>query len=288
MPGANDESAPLLLSNHNAVAGGDGGDGGRGEERGKERKEKVGKWMESTWGHTVIAALVLTDATLSVIDIGYDLLTLCKCPESVTFLPPSGLTTNCYPHSPLLRSSASVLIEGGKGGMREGDEPQWVQVLRDLSFGINFIFVLEHLVRLWASGWRYFLRVPHWPLHLLDAFVVFTTLILEIGLRSYPELSSLVALLVLLRLWRLIKVVEGVAISVEEVGEAAPSSSPPPEGAVQEQHHADEQGDLSKMGLDEISGNIEGLRKRCKEAEDEVGRLRVEMSQLRSRLGEIG
>lgn len=79
-----------------------------------------------------------------------------------------------------------------------------------------------------------------------------------------------------------------MAISVEEVGEAAPSSSPPPEGAVQEQHHADEQGDLSKMGLDEISGNIEGLRKRCKEAEDEVGRLRVEMSQLRSRLGEIG
>lgn len=42
--------------------------------------------------------------------------------------------------------------------MREGDEPQWVQVLRDISFGINFLFVLEHLVRLWASGWRYFLR----------------------------------------------------------------------------------------------------------------------------------
>lgn len=58
MPGADDESAPLLLSNHNAVAGGDGGDDGRGEERGKGRKEKVGKWMESTWGHTVIAALV--------------------------------------------------------------------------------------------------------------------------------------------------------------------------------------------------------------------------------------
>jgi voltage-gated hydrogen channel 1 len=84
------------------------------------------------------------------------------------------------------------------------------QVFFWTSVTILSIFTLEQAVKLLVFGHRYFF----WRLwHLLDAIIIITSLVLEIVLRS-GALRDVVSLLVIFRLWRIIRVVHAVAESV--------------------------------------------------------------------------
>jgi hypothetical protein len=88
--------------------------------------------------------------------------------------------------------------------------PLWLSVLSYLSLSITSLFVLEIPLTLWSLGldaYNPFGPVPHAGLHLFDASVVLTTFVLEVVLRGKER--ELAGLLILLRLWRLVKLVGG-------------------------------------------------------------------------------
>lgn len=88
--------------------------------------------------------------------------------------------------------------------------PPWLSLLAYLSLGITSLFVLEIPLTLWSLGsdaYNPFGPVPHAGLHLFDASVVLTTFLLEVVLRGKER--ELAGLLILLRLWRLVKLVGG-------------------------------------------------------------------------------
>ncbi|KAJ7632516.1 hypothetical protein FB45DRAFT_744715, partial [Roridomyces roridus] len=99
-------------------------------------------------------------------------------------------------------------------------DPAWLEVLAHISLVITSFFLLEIPVTLFAVGPKFynpFGRIQHASLHLFDAFVIVTTFILEFVLRGKEQ--ELAGLLVVLRLWRLVKLVGGVSVGVGEIGE---------------------------------------------------------------------
>ncbi|KAJ3476502.1 hypothetical protein NLI96_g11112 [Meripilus lineatus] len=104
----------------------------------------------------------------------------------------------------------------------EGPEaPIWLNVLSHISLVITSLFLVEIPLSLWALGTKFYNpfggEVPHAALHLFDAFVILTTFILEVVLRGRER--ELVSLLIILRLWRLVKLVGGIAVGAGEVEE---------------------------------------------------------------------
>jgi len=94
-----------------------------------------------------------------------------------------------------------------------GESPEWLEVLAQISLVITTLFLLEIPLNLWAIGGQHmnpFGPVPHAGLHAFDAFVILTTFILEVVLRGAER--ELAGLLIILRLWRLVKLVGGVAV----------------------------------------------------------------------------
>ena len=135
--------------------------------------------------------------------------------------------------------SAIVLMEVGYNFLRpcqpeppgkpETEQPTWLEVLVYISIGITSLFLVEIPLTLWAFGLHYYnplsKDVPHSgnlpcdfidtvtetfePLgfHLFDAFVIVTSFITDVALHGRER--ELAGLLVLLRLWRLVKLVGG-------------------------------------------------------------------------------
>ncbi|CAG8668829.1 5595_t:CDS:1 [Ambispora leptoticha] len=93
-----------------------------------------------------------------------------------------------------------------------------VEQLLDLAFVINSIFVIEVILKLIVFGFSYFCKGEFGLLHGFDAFIVVATFVLEVFLKGKE--AELVELLLLFRLWRVIKVVGAVAIGVAEYDEA--------------------------------------------------------------------
>ena len=92
------------------------------------------------------------------------------------------------------------------------DAPVWLEVLSHISLGITTLFLIEIPVTLWAMGPKYynpFGPFPHASLHLFDALVILGTFILEFVLRGRER--ELAGLLIILRLWRLVKLVGGAS-----------------------------------------------------------------------------
>lgn len=95
-------------------------------------------------------------------------------------------------------------------------EPVWLTVLAHISLAINTLFLIEIPLALWCFGLSFYNPFPRWTgtketpyagLHLFDALVVIATFVLEVVLRGKE--AELAGLLVLLRLWRLVKLVGG-------------------------------------------------------------------------------
>jgi len=73
------------------------------------------------------------------------------------------------------------------------------------SIAILSLFTLEQMVRLIVFGFRYFAHL--W--HALDAFIIVASLVLEAVLRGAAQ--ETVSLLVIFRLWRLVRILHGTA-----------------------------------------------------------------------------
>ena len=90
------------------------------------------------------------------------------------------------------------------------DTPVWLNVLAQISLAITTFFLVEIPLTVWALGvqnYNPFGSVPHAALHFFDAIVIVTTFVLEVVLRGRER--ELASLLIILRLWRLVKLVQG-------------------------------------------------------------------------------
>jgi hypothetical protein len=90
------------------------------------------------------------------------------------------------------------------------DAPAWLEVLSTISTAITTLFLIEIPLSLWSLGFQHYNPygpVPHASLHLFDAVIIVTTFVLEVILRGKER--ELAGLLIVLRLWRLLKLVGG-------------------------------------------------------------------------------
>ncbi|KAG6376441.1 hypothetical protein JVT61DRAFT_2429 [Boletus reticuloceps] len=144
-------------------------------------REKVASVLESRRLHTFVLTLVVIDAACVITDIAY------------------GFLVDGYPAP---------------------ENPAWLEVLANLSLAITTFFLIEIPLALWAFGPKFYLPycgVPLAHLHLFDAIIIITTFVLEFVLKGRER--ELVGLLVILRLWRLVKLVGGIAVGAGEVEE---------------------------------------------------------------------
>ncbi|KAG1803647.1 uncharacterized protein HD556DRAFT_1329371 [Suillus plorans] len=145
-------------------------------------RENISCVLESRRFHTFIITLIVIDATCVLADLGFTV-----------------LSDSCTP-----------LDEG----------PAWLEILATISLAITTLFLIEIPVALWTFGVRFynpFSDVPHSTLHLFDAAIIITTFILEFVLKGRQR--ELAGLLIILRLWRLVKLVGGIAVGAAELGE---------------------------------------------------------------------
>jgi len=144
-------------------------------------RENVARFLESRRLHTLILTLIAIDAACIIADIAYGfLMDGCPAPEN----------------------------------------PIWLEVLANISLAITTFFLLELPLAFWAFGIKFYLPYfghPHALLHLFDAIIVVTTFVLEFVLKGRER--ELAGLLVILRLWRLVKLVGGIAVGAGEVEE---------------------------------------------------------------------
>ncbi|KAG5636804.1 hypothetical protein H0H81_006792 [Sphagnurus paluster] len=90
--------------------------------------------------------------------------------------------------------------------------PQWLEVLAHISLVITSFFMIEIPLSLWAFGPSYFNPFGpfiHAGLHIFDAIIILTTFVLEVALKGRER--ELAGLLVILRMWRLVKLVGGMS-----------------------------------------------------------------------------
>jgi hypothetical protein len=94
----------------------------------------------------------------------------------------------------------------------EGENPQWLEAVGYISLAITSFFLIEIPLAIYAFGASFYNplghKVVHSGLHFLDASVIVVTFIIEVFLRGKER--ELASLLILFRLWRLVKLVSGV------------------------------------------------------------------------------
>ncbi|KDR81513.1 hypothetical protein GALMADRAFT_221376 [Galerina marginata CBS 339.88] len=174
------EQEPLLPA-HNPPPGNDAGGPNSLYYR---CRAKTAHFLDHPKLHKIVIALITTDAICVLADLAY------------SFLSPT-----CEP-------------PGGE------DVPAWLEVLSHISLAITTLFLVEIPLNLWAFGFQFmnpFGPVPHAGLHAFDSIIILTTFILEAILRGKER--EIAGLLIVLRLWRLVKLVGGVAVDAGEIEE---------------------------------------------------------------------
>ncbi|KAH6893543.1 hypothetical protein B0T10DRAFT_482496 [Thelonectria olida] len=97
--------------------------------------------------------------------------------------------------------------EQGKGG------PDWdlaLNILSSITLVFSCLFMVELIASVWAFGWSYF---KSW-FHCFDAFVVIAGFITDVILHGIVE--EVASLIVVLRLWRVIKIIEELSLGAQE------------------------------------------------------------------------
>ncbi|KAI9230257.1 MAG: hypothetical protein DHS80DRAFT_29038 [Piptocephalis tieghemiana] len=84
-----------------------------------------------------------------------------------------------------------------------------LQILSNFSLGILCVFILELILHMYAFGPGYFCN---W-VHAMDATVILVSFALEVALRGPAR--EVASLLIILRFWRIVRVADAVAVSVE-------------------------------------------------------------------------
>ncbi|KAL1408081.1 hypothetical protein Q8F55_004879 [Vanrija albida] len=150
-------------------------------------QKKVGRLLESQATHRFLLLLIAIDAAFVLIDLGY----------AILHPPCDGLPS----------------------------PPPVLDYLSDASLAIDLLFLLELPLEMYAFGPRFFglslqkRPAPHFILHVFDALVILGTVVLEIALSGRER--ELAGLLVVLRLWRIVKLAGGMATSAAEWDESA-------------------------------------------------------------------
>ncbi|KAI0306531.1 hypothetical protein B0F90DRAFT_1623200 [Multifurca ochricompacta] len=147
-------------------------------------RNRISKALESPFVHKLVITLIVIDAACVLADLAYTLLT----PDCETSGTPGA--------------------------------PLWLEVLSLISTTITTLFLVEIPLTLWSLGFSFYNphgHVPHASLHLFDALIIVTTFVLEVVLRGKER--ELAGLLIVLRLWRLLKLVGGVAVGTGEMDE---------------------------------------------------------------------
>ncbi|KAI9358792.1 hypothetical protein BD770DRAFT_442993 [Pilaira anomala] len=148
-------------------------------------REKLGEKLETQNFHIAVLGLVAIDTICAVIQIVYTFFHECQAPFTA------------------LSSSSS----------KEGLLFIAFEMAEVIGISIVFLFLVECILCLIAFGPGYYLPGwPHWKLHVFDAFVVIMSVVLEVGLRGKER--EVAGLLIIFRLWRIVKVVESVIKSV--------------------------------------------------------------------------
>ncbi|KAL5529221.1 hypothetical protein ACEPAG_5195 [Sanghuangporus baumii] len=178
-------------------------------------REWTAEKLEAPSTHKAIILLVAIDACCVLSDLVY------------TFLSPE---REC-PNALVLAAAAAAAATSSQAADLDS-EPIWLTILAHISLSINTLFLLEIPLALWCFGLAYYNPLPKFlslsssssdekhpyaGLHLFDALVVITTFVLEVVLRGRE--AELAGLLVLLRLWRLVKLVGGLAVGAGELQE---------------------------------------------------------------------
>jgi len=146
-------------------------------------RQWISETLESQRLHKTVIALITIDAICVIADIAY------------TFL-----SDGCEP--------------------ADFENPPWLEVLAHISLAITTFFLIEIPLTLYAFGPRFYLPlgpVPHASLHLFDAIIIIVTFVLEVVLKGRE--AELAGLLILFRLWRLVKLVGGIAVGAGEINE---------------------------------------------------------------------
>lgn len=104
-----------------------------------------------------------------------------------------------------LESSADACEEPEEYGNETLEDVEEALVL--LSIFILSLFLLEHVLHVFASPWKH---CSDWK-NILDTFVVALSLVLEIGDLTKSSISASAGAIVLARLWRYARIVHGVA-----------------------------------------------------------------------------
>ncbi|KAF8926574.1 hypothetical protein BGZ47_002653 [Haplosporangium gracile] len=127
-------------------------------------------------------------------------------------------------------------------------EAEWIlELLAHSSLAIVSFFVLEIILKIYAFGLGYFWTGnPHGILHLADAIIIIISFLLEVFLKG--EEQELGALLIIFRLWRIVKLTGTVAIETVEHNQATVTA---------------------------LEQRIKVLEKELKESQSEVQRLRA-------------
>ncbi|KAG0237413.1 hypothetical protein BGW42_000989 [Actinomortierella wolfii] len=139
-------------------------------------RHRLAEILESKCAHMVIVALTIIDILLVMLQIGASLLHLDETNEEVWYL----------------------------------------ELFEHISLAIVSIFMAEILLKLFTFGPKYFWKGTRLGmLHLADAIIITLSFFLEVFLKNV-EARELGSLLIVFRLWRVIKLTGTVAIEVNE------------------------------------------------------------------------
>jgi hypothetical protein len=93
------------------------------------------------------------------------------------------------------------------------EESTFTTVMSYISFGLCCLFMLELLVKFLGFGMQYFRANI---MHSVEAFVIIASFVMEFAFLNDSTLSEIVSLLVLVRLWRVFRVVYAASDLIEE------------------------------------------------------------------------
>ncbi|KAJ3455360.1 hypothetical protein MRS44_013960 [Fusarium solani] len=91
--------------------------------------------------------------------------------------------------------------------------PDWnlaLNILGSVSLVFSCLFMIELIASVWAFGWNYF---KSW-FHCFDAFIVVAGFITDVVLHGIIE--EVASLIVVMRLWRVIKIIEELSVGAQE------------------------------------------------------------------------
>ncbi|CAK4033090.1 voltage-gated hydrogen channel 1-like [Lecanosticta acicola] len=85
------------------------------------------------------------------------------------------------------------------------------EILGVVSLVFSCLFMVELLASVWAFGWQFFRS----PFHCLDAFIILLGFVLDILLRG-TTLEEIGSIVVVLRLWRVLKIIDELSAGAAE------------------------------------------------------------------------